>query len=558
MMTRMFECGTWPCISILSPSQANRYVKYIFLASFVIYGNLTFGQTIPVSDQLMQDHLRIRQLEGKLDSNISLTVRPVAADLLDVPDSSLAGRYLPKHVGSGAGLFKFALLPITTIQQLNSHHPYGWNDGMMIPAKGYQHLLTGGFFASVGPLSIQVKPEYIHAANPEYLEGNDIVASDRYTTYISGIGYGADLPVYHEKSNFGLFGLGQSSVRINVGPISLGISNENLWWGPGRRNSLLMSNSSRGFNHITLNTTKPVITRIGSFEGQIISAHLDNSNSELNATKNQDWRYLSGMVLNYQPKWVPGLFIGLTRVFQMYHADVKSLSDYFPLFQPFEKKRTNEDAKNRDQLTSFFARFLLREANAEVYAEFSRNDHSFNLRDFIQEPQHSRAYLVGFQKVVPLPTSDHKFLIAAEITQLSQPINRVLRSAGTWYVHNINHGYTNFGEVLGAGSGPGGNLQTFEFSWLNGFKKIGLQIERYEHNRDFYEFILDSGDSYNDQWVDVSAGLLANWNYRSLLVRSEVLGMHSLNYLWQTGRNGLRQKNAFNVHTRIGVSYYFK
>ncbi|WP_216072810.1 capsule assembly Wzi family protein, partial [Acinetobacter baumannii] len=59
---------------------------------------------------------------------------------------------------------------------------------------------------------------------------------------------------------------GQSSIRLSTGPVSLGISTENLWWGPGCFNALLMSNNAPGFLHLTFNTTRPVKTPIGSFE----------------------------------------------------------------------------------------------------------------------------------------------------------------------------------------------------------------------------------------------------------------------------------------------------
>ena len=45
----------------------------------------------------------------------------------------------------------------------------------------------------------------------------------------------------HNKTTFG-----QSSIRINWKSLSLGISNENLWWGPSLRNSIMMSNHAQG------------------------------------------------------------------------------------------------------------------------------------------------------------------------------------------------------------------------------------------------------------------------------------------------------------------------
>ena len=71
--------------------------------------------------------------------------------------------------------------------------------------------------------------------------------------------------------------IGQSSIRLNFKGLSLGVSNENIWWGPSIRNSIMMSNHARGFKHITFNTTKPLKTKIGNFEWQVISGRLESS-----------------------------------------------------------------------------------------------------------------------------------------------------------------------------------------------------------------------------------------------------------------------------------------
>ena len=59
-------------------------------------------------------------------------------------------------------------------------------------------------------------------------------------------------------------------------------------------------------------------------------------------------------------------------------------------------------------------------------------------------------------------------------THLEQSADRIVRPAGAWYLHGIIlHGYTNKGEVLGAGIGPGSNLQTLDFSVWEKDKVLG-------------------------------------------------------------------------------------
>src|SRR5690606_22347969 len=94
----------------------------------------------------------------------------------------------------------------------------------------------------------------------------DVIAA-RYYDFYNNI----DLPARFGKTAYTRAYLGQSSIRLNVKSLSLGLSSENLWWGPGRKNSLLMSNTAPGFMHLTLNTLKPISSPIGSFEGQLIA-----------------------------------------------------------------------------------------------------------------------------------------------------------------------------------------------------------------------------------------------------------------------------------------------
>lgn len=522
-------------------------VKHVLLV--LIFLNNAKAQSLPLTDLSGYELLRIRQLENNAGLNLSFIIRPLdQAHISDsiVKDSSSRSKQE----------FEIRILPLILLNQVNSRAPYNTNDGLMIPAKGYQLYASGGVFMKFKIFSIQLKPEMVYAANPNFLNSRDQIAADKYTDYLSA-DYGADIPVYYGGKDFTTLSFGQSNVKLTLGPVSVGLSNENLWWGPGRRNALIMGNSARGFKHISLNTDKPVITPIGLFEGQIISGRLENSKSAYNSSLVQDWRYLSGMVLSYHPRWIPGLFVGLTRVFQIYNTDVKGIGDYFPLLQPFEKLKTNEGGRNRDQVSSIFGRLVFPESHSEIYFEYGRNDHSVDIRDFTMEPDHSRAYIFGGQKLVDLNKNQEKLLFSAELTQLSQSPSRFVREAGTWYVHSIKQGYTNKGEVIGSSSGPGGNMQTLEISLLNRFRKYGLIFERYIHNDDYYRTINMGARNFNGQWVDLSAGLIYNKRYKNLSVHSKFIAIKSFNYLWQSGVGTVPQQNPFNVHGQLGFSYNF-
>jgi hypothetical protein len=547
------------------------------------------AQSVAVGTAVLEDYYRRMQLLGKLDSSLSFSVRPLFNEALKKdnvfdPDSSLyEDQWLkssgPLRFANGKGMFQ--VLPFSWQQQLNSHHPYGWNDGAMIPAKGYQTMLSAGFFAKIGPLSIQLKPEFVYAANVSFESYGDERSNAELSAYYGNYNF-IDAPERFGNAPYQKLLWGQSSIRLTFGPASFGLSNENLWWGPGRRNSLIMGNTASGFEHLTLNTVRPIRTPIGSFETQVIGGRLEESGYgplpvqeisdgiNLWAVPRNDWRYLSGINLNYQPKWVPGLFLGFTRTFIAYHNDLNSLGDYIPFFTPFQKSKINggaggEETYARDQRTSLYARWLFPKAHAEVYFEYGINDNSYNFRDFIGAPDHSRAYLIGLSKMVAIKGRTDEFIqVNAELTQLSESIDGLLlRGASGFYYHGgVRQGYTNNGEVFGAGTGSGGNLQSFDLSWVKGLKKLGLAFERYEHNMDFYNASFRNSAGGSRRWVDFAIAAQGAWNYKNLLFNAKLQGIKSLNYQWRQknynpGAYYIPNNDVFNLHGELGVAFRF-
>jgi len=359
--------------------------------------------------------------------------------------------------------------------------------------------------------------------------------------------------------------------------MSFGLSNENLWWGPGIRNALILSNNAPGFKHFTLNTVRPIKTRIGYFEGQMIAAHLDASGFAPlsfgvapDYIKRNDWRYFTGFNINYHPKWVPGLIIGLIRTFDAYKKDVSGFAAYIPFFTPYSKQATIGldngigDQFPRDQITSVYFRWLFTKAQAEVYFEYGLNDNSYNLNDFIGTPDHSRAYLFGIRKMIPIgATKDQHILVSGEVTQLSQSIDWITRGAGGWYLHyQITEGHTNQGQILGAGTGSGGNLQSLNINWISGLKSLGLSFERYEHNVDFQRDYFSDINGNSRNWVDFALGLQGTWTYKNLLFNAKIQHIKSLNYEWvlkdyDPSKYYIPHNDVYNLHAELGVTLRF-
>jgi hypothetical protein len=543
------------------------------------------AQSLPVGTPALEDYYRRAQLLGITDTNVSFTVRPIFPNFikkeadayyLDTTERrdnliNMPGSWQFDHKN-----IKFSLLPVSIQSQFNSNYPYGWNDGPMIPAKGLQTLVSAGFFAQYGPLTVQIKPEFVNAANSAFSTFNpnqyDVIFARYYDIYNN-----IDLPVRFGTTRYEKAYWGQSSVRLNFKSLSFGLSTENLWWGPGIQNSLLMSNTAPGFLHLTFNTTRPLQTPIGSFEWQLIGGRLENSGfpplepdhydfgADLYAPKPNNWRYLAGMVVTWQPKWIKGLFLGFDQSSQTYGNALSGIRDYLPIFSPVKATTAPDNPiTTQEQLSSVFMRWLWKEEHAEIYFEFGEYD---NTKDFLQsllEPNSSRAYTFGLRKLLPFNKANNgNILISVEVTQLQENSVTNIENGTEWYVSQaIRQGYTNEGQELGAGIGPGANIQTVEVSWIKGLKKIGLQFQRYVHNNDFYYYAFEDSENYSENWVDLSIALNGEWSYKNLIFNAKMQFIKSLNYQWALKENGddiffANQLNAYNLLLQAGITYRF-
>jgi len=554
------------------------YTKYkhllFFSLLFFIGAKSSWSQSLSLNKQNLNDYYRRQQLLGNVDPALSFTSRPLFSEALETdnifdPENTLENSSLTNfnstftfHNGRG----KFTLLPVSMLNQYNSHHPEGINDGSMIPARGAQMRTDLGFYFKYSLLSISFNPELVYAHNKLY-EGFPSGYKTTLNLQFPNSKGTIDLPERIGGFHYTKFLLGQSSVRLTYKPISIGLSNENLWWGPGYKNSLLMTNSASGFLHLTLNTVRPVKTPIGSFEGQIIGGRLEESGYTEGLP--DDWRYLNAMVLSYQPRWVPGLFLGFTRSFMTYSEDMGSrLSDYLPVFSFLTKNKGGTDSEvynqRQDQRISLFARWLFPESNAEIYFEYGREDHSWDMRDFLMEPTHSSAYIIGAHKLLGFK-GERYFQVRGEITQMAASQTTINRGSSydPWYHHSqLLDGYTHKGQLLGAGIEPGSNTQTLEISWNKELKQVGVEFERYVHNNNFwYNYIKD----FRANWVDLSTSVFANWDYKNFLVYGKIKLVSSRNYQWLYEPTWVEVQadywthpdNTINLHTQFGVTYRF-
>ncbi|GEO21787.1 hypothetical protein CQA01_23210 [Cyclobacterium qasimii] len=531
----------------------------------------SFSQNLAPGSPVLEEFGRRKQLlSDDIDSLKQAGLRPdlSVTSLFSTPEKSSKKSY------------EISLLPVQFNMGYNSKRPYGYGGYGMPNGRGFEQYISTGVYGRLGFLHVQLQPEYVFAQNKSYQgfgsDHSDKVLRDRFHYWNRN-----DRPELLGNGNSSRAWWGQSSITAKFGGFETGVSTRTIWWGPGQWNALTFSGNAESFPHLTLNSHRPLKTFLGHFEGQLIVGRLESSgmNASQNETLNEkyflpldeDWRYLNAITINYQPKWVPGLYLGFIRTFQQYSAKRGTqFRDYLPIFDAFQKIEYFEDGNSvafdseaRDQQATLFLKFLNKKAKFEIYAEYGRRDHALNWRDAILNPEHSRAYLMGFQKLFSLNKENSYLQIRSEILHQQESVNRYIRYEAlggrtSWATHYQVRGFTNRGKALGSGIGTGSNSQTFEVAVVEGFNKLGIMVERIANHQDFY-YRAFGQDEEMLPWVDLTIGVLANKQWKNFLLGSQFQLVNGTNYQWQSDPASTasfpKGKDLMSFHGTINLVY---
>jgi hypothetical protein len=214
---------------------------------------LVQAQSVSLLNQGLSDAVRRAQLWGEVPAtSSSFCVRPVnAVRALGFTDPyGLDPKYDFIRPGDDTvkaltpqfkhkDLAYVRAVPVLTRLQFNSHHDYGWQDGPMIPNKGLQYYASAGVYGRLykGMVEFQFAPEVVYAQN------QDLPAPGVRT------GTGNDVPDRFGVDPYRRDYLGQSYVKVNLDFISVGLSSQNVFWGPGYFSGLVMSDNAPGTSH---------------------------------------------------------------------------------------------------------------------------------------------------------------------------------------------------------------------------------------------------------------------------------------------------------------------
>ena len=197
--------------------------------------------------------------------------------------------------------------------------------------------------------------------------------------------------IAHAKRPYLDYGFRESQIILHRKNLGIGLSNTNMWWGPGLHNSLHISNNTSGFNYLFLGTTSEKRIKSFGYNFKYIFSQLDKNKAE---------PYYTGVAADITYHSDPIITLGFFRSFLsggLLTTDNITRQDAMLLpFQKLFKEGLEQDQV--DQTLSVFTTLVFPESGLKLYFELGMNDHRWDMYDFLQHPDHTAASIIGFRK----------------------------------------------------------------------------------------------------------------------------------------------------------------
>jgi Capsule assembly protein Wzi len=449
----------------------------------------------------------------------------------------------PRRNGLRPRAFTIVLPEVTYIN--NTSLPFGQNDGALWAGVGANVRALGGFTATAGPLRLVAIPEFVYSANNRlsmnpgdlhFAPPNARRYASPYSSPWNVVPYSIDLPWRFGPDPIKKLYPGQSSLTLTAGPIEVGGATENEWWGPALRNPVVMGDNAAGFPHAFLRTSHPLGTRFGRFDGRWIIGGLHES-KYFDSTIADNVRSLSAIAITWTPTATSGLALGFTRsVFSVTDGYSNVAGHFLDAF----KNVGHPDGQSigdttmtpgSDQLFSLFARYALPAYGLETYVEWGRADFPVSMKDFLAEPNHSRGYTAGLQWARSVG-SHSRVRFQSEVTNVEQSSSLWFRGVGSFYTsRSVIQGYTNEGQLIAAGIGPGSSAQWLAGDYFPGNWQVGLTMGRTRFNNDAFYLLPYETSFANSCGHDVTTypGLRLSYSGNYFRLRTEYKVAHRYN-----------------------------
>ena len=351
-------------------------------------------------------------------------------------------------------------------------------DGAVWQGRGATAAASGGFTYERSVFRVAIRPLGFVTQNLEYEPSRivDMPAGDFRDPYL---GHSLDMPYRFGPGVYGRVEPGESWALIESKYVGGGFSTASQRWGPSHYYPLVLGVEAGGFPRIEARLNS-IPVGVGTFSALWSVGRLESSTYFTDPPGSRS-RVMPALVAAFRPRWLEGFEIGGARVFHVrWRAEDISL-DTFTL--PFRGLLKSSDAtgessgREYNQLASVFLRIAPPTLGAELYGELYREDHNWDLRDLIGEPDHASAYALGLRRAWA-PAAGVLRSVTLEIVNGRISHMARLRGEAPIYIHgSAGLGHTSRGQTLGSVAALGGAALTVAFDQIGEVASTTWQAE---------------------------------------------------------------------------------
>jgi hypothetical protein len=428
-------------------------VAVVFMIVMMLPGASLYAQNAPRAVEVnseLERYLRVLNVSGIAPWS-QWTIRPFGPR--EMPTSGAAHPWRSTDPAPRRRWNAFASASLA----INSGFPYGFNDGPVWTGRGATLALHGGGQFAARIFSAALVPTAFMAQNAPFPLGSTGSSGPlEFANYSSPSVI--DLPQRFGNEMYRRIDPGESFARLDWKSLAAGVSTAAEWWGPAIEHPLILGNNAGGLPRLFAGTASPIGMGPVKIRGRIFWGAADAS-----AYSPGGKRYTTGGVGGLSFGSSPAVEIGGARFFHaVWPADGFFHGPWLSVVEEIFKNRLSVDTltggtRGDNQMASLFVRLSAPPAGLEFYAEYGREDHNADLRDFLKEPDHDAAYLLGFMKTLRRDRDDgilaiHGEVANSRISHLAQTATQV-----PWYIHSLlQAGHTLRGQALGSAALYGG------------------------------------------------------------------------------------------------------
>jgi hypothetical protein len=533
--------------------------KRIFLTAALFLTTASIICTQEALKSTEEEYYDFLALEGAIERP-TLGYRTLSDSVWTVPADEDGNVWVRNNLGTTKKLtdhISFKLYGPDWYNSFNTAAPYGQNDGALWQGKGYNTSLTTGARLEAYGFEVTIKPMVCFSQNMEF-EYMPSAYESEYG-YFWKSGGSVDYPQRFGATPFFTFDWGDTEIRYTWKMLTIGFGTQSPWLGPAWLNPILGSNNAATYPKLDLGIRKTSLYLpwlhwyIGDIEARLWTGMLTESDY-FDSDSSNDHNMINALSVSFAPSILPGLTIGANRIFltKWKWENLKYIGRLFTL-----SENNDVTGSGDDQKVTLSADWLFSKVGFEVYGELGIDDYSW---DKVSNPFHTMIYTIGAKQLIPINLNNLKgeFIFEWNNFEMSQDFQLQWEYKGFYSHGKILQGYTNAGQILGAGSGSLGNSQYLGFRLYYSKGNTLLYVHRYcpDNNYIYNKAVNDTASGSNSYW-DIYKTVIGIGINTCYFVTESLQTTGGVNFSYIRYNLYAANTDVYNFHFTLGVKYNF-